>query len=90
MQKLKESKAIKNYLLEKNDLSSSLFEHGKHLVLVSRVLGSVIVFDTEAMAVNSAYKPQGNIVGCVADIENGIIELILDRAPYSTTVSLNL
>lgn len=89
LQKLQESKAIRYYLAEKNDLFSKLFEYGKHLVLVSRMLNSVILFDTESMEVISAYKPQGSIIGFVENKTAGVIELVLDCEPYYTAVSLN-
>lgn len=90
MQKLQEGKAIKYYLLEKNDLSSTLLEYENCLVLVSRMLGSVIFFDMQSMSVVSAYKTQGNIIGCNADLKNGNIKLILDRPPYNATLSFYL
>lgn len=86
---LNESKPIRMYLHEKNDLFSSLYEIGdKYLVLVTRLLNSVIVFDLNSMSVCAAHKFVGNIIGCVYDIST--IKITLDKYPYHVEMRLNL
>lgn len=86
---LGESKPIRMFLHEKNDLFSNLYEIGdKYLVLVTRLLNSVIVFDLSNMSVCAAHKLDGNIIGCVYSAST--IKITLDKHPYHVEMQLNL
>ncbi len=88
---LRESKPIRMYIHEKNDLCSTLYEiNNRYLVLVSRLLNSVIVFNLNDMCVHSAYKYDGNIIGCSYDETNKLIGIILDRFPYQEKIHFSL
>ncbi len=88
---LNESDPIRYYLREKNDLFSELFEfEDNFLVLVSRLLNSVIVFNTEQMSVLTAYKINGNIIGHSLSCDKTHLHITIDREPYELTLRLNL
>ena len=88
---LGESKPIRMYLHEKNDLFSNLYEiENKYLVLVTRLLNSVIVFDIDNMSVCAAHKLNGNIIGCAYDETTTSINITLDKHPYHVEMQLNL
>jgi len=88
---LSESKPMRMYLHEKNDLFSNLYEiDNKYLVLVTRLLNSVIVFDLDNMNVCAAHKLAGNIIGCVYDANTNMIDITIDKHPYHVEVQLNL
>lgn len=91
LESLSESKAIRMFLHQKNDLFSNLFEiEDRYLVLITRLLNSVIVFDLDNMCVRSAHKLDGNIIGCAYNEKTMTIDLTLDKRPYHTTMQLNL
>lgn len=91
MEILRESKPIKCYLREKNDLFSGIIElKERYLILVSRMLNSIIVFDIEQMKVLSAYKVDGNIIGYRASKEENKIYVTIDREPYQMKILINL
>ena len=91
MEILRESKPIKCYLREKNDLFSGIIElKERYLILVSRMLNSIIVFDIEQMKVLSAYKVDGNIIGYRASKEENNIYVTIDREPYQMKILINL
>lgn len=72
--------AVDGFLREKNDISSKVLEpkDGRHLILISRMLNSVIVFDTAGMTVLSACKHHGDIIGWRdTELQNGDIRLEL-------------
>jgi len=88
---LSESEPIRMYLHEKNDLFSNLYEIGdSYLVLVSRLLNSVIVFDLKEMNVCSAHKFDGNIIGCAFDESAKTLDITLDKRPYQVNLLLNI
>ena len=88
---LSESKPMRMYLHEKNDLFSNLYEiENKYLVLVTRLLNSVIVFDLDNMYVCAAHKLDGNIIGCVYDETTNSIDITLDKYPYHVEIQLKL
>ena len=79
-----------NLLREKNDLLSVIFEpDGRNLVLVSRLLNSVIVFDTCRMSVRATYKVHGNIIG-IHSISDTSVRLFCDSVPINVCINLNL
>ena len=88
---LSESKPIRMYLRQKNDLYSTLYEiENRYLILVTRLLNSIIVFDLNNMSVLSAYKLDGNIIGCICKDNGKTLELTLDKSPYHAQIQLNL
>lgn len=90
LESLSESKSIRMYLHQKNDLFSNLYEiEDQYLILVTRLLNSVIIFDLNTMSVYSAYKLDGNIIGCVYDETTKTIDITLDKSPYYVKIQLN-
>jgi len=88
---LGESKPIRMYLHEKNDLFSNIYEIGdKYIVLVTRLLNSVIIFDLDNMNVCAAHKFEANVVGCIYDKATRTIGITLDKRPYLVKLQLNL
>ena len=79
---------LRAFLREKNDVMSQLIVCDEnHLILVSRMLGSIIVFDTKKMAVSAAYKHRGDIVGCTV-LSRTELEIISCTIPYKTRYRL--
>ncbi len=90
IEQLHDASPLHSYLREKNDLFSTLYEFGdRHLVLVSRQLNSIIAFDIKTLTVVSAFKINGNIIGCFTPTETSI-ELIVDKEPYKLLFNINL
>ncbi|MBQ3005271.1 MAG: hypothetical protein IJD88_05010, partial [Clostridia bacterium] len=88
---LVESKAIRIYLREKNDLFSGLHEiNERYFILISRMLNSAILFDIKKMKVVSAYKVNGNIIGYSVDIQSLNIDIFIDREPYQQSLSIKI
>lgn len=90
IEQLHDASPLHSFLREKNDLFSTLYEFGdRHLVLVSRQLNSIIAFDIKTLTVVSAFKINGNIIGCFTPTETSI-ELIVDKKPYKLLFNINL
>ena len=93
-ERLSDHSALEGFLREKNDISSIVLEvnDGKQLILISRMLNSVIVFDVNNMQVISAYKHHGNIIGWrIIDNNDEQIQLGLfsNVDPFFLTLTLH-
>ena len=72
----------------KNDITSKLIRKGNVLLLVSYMLNSVIVFDTEKMNIQEARKWDGEISG-IKELPCGF-EIYSEGYPYKSTVKFNI
>lgn len=91
LEHLQISTPLDSYLREKNDLFSELLEIGnRYLVLISRMLNSIVIFDMCSMSILFAYKTDGNIIGCTVDDTKTKLELYLDREPFRSVVTIDL
>ena len=85
---------FESFLSEKNDLSSGLVEvvGGRFLILISKLLSSVVVFDTDRMEVVSAYLHPDKIIGwSVLNAESSpSIRLISNSEPAETELVFHL
>lgn len=87
--------AVDGFLREKNDISSKVLEsrNGGNLILISRMLNSVIVFDVANMTVLSSYKHHGDIIGWkITEHQNGNIQLELysNSDPFVGTIIIQV
>lgn len=90
LEQLRDSSIIRGFLREKNDLFSNLFYIKKrYLVLASRMLDSLILFDVKELKIIMAYKYHGHIVNSRLITESKI-EIICDKQPYNVVVKLNI
>ena len=80
---------FETFITEKNDISSSLYEfkRSNHLLLVSKRLNSVILFNIDEMKVVSAYKSDKKILASVFDEENKTLTIYTGN---STTEKLKI
>ena len=85
----KDSSSLNCFIREKNDVTSQILETGKYIILVSKSLSSVIVFDTETLSVAETYKHHGKIIGSKFN-DNSSITLYSDKAPYRMEIEVNL
>lgn len=91
----KDRSAVDGFLREKNDISSRVFESSncECLILISRMLNSVIIFDVANMTVLSSYKHHGDIIGWkITEHQNGNIQLELysNSDPFLRTLIIRL
>lgn len=87
----KDATSLGSYLREKNDLFSVLLEvDEQHILLVSRILNSIIIFDIDSMKIIAAYKVNGNIIGYNVIDDYKSIQLILDKEPYMIEFHIHL
>jgi hypothetical protein len=91
IEKLRDSSWIYSYLREKNDLFNICYESedARYVILVSRMLNSIIVFDTKNLIILDAYKHSCDIIGCRL-LDNNTIELVSNSSPYHCQFKVNL
>lgn len=86
----KDRSPLLRYLRARNDTISTLFEpDDRHLVLISRGLNAVLVFDVKENVVSAMYKIPGNIIG-VQKANGTIIDLVCDTLPMHILIDLHL
>ncbi len=86
----KDQSPLMGYLRSKNDIMNVLFEpDDRHLILISRSLNAVLLFNIHESVLSAIYKVSGNIIG-VQKAENDSIELVCDEQPTHICIALNL
>ena len=86
----KDRSPLLRYLRARNDTISTLFEpDDRHLVLISRGLNAVLVFDVKENVVSAMYKIPGNIIG-IQKANGTIIDLVCDTLPMHILIDLHL
>lgn len=91
----KDRSAVEGFLREKNDISSKVLEsqNGEYLILISRMLNSVIVFDVANKTVLSSYKHHGDIIGWKSEEQQDgsfQLELYSNSAPFVRTLIIRV
>ena len=90
IEEMADASVYNNFIREKNDIMSSVYEFGdRYMVLLSRMLNSLVVFDLSEMKIISAHKFKGNIIGDRLADEN-TVEVIVDRMPYFRKIKLDV
>lgn len=88
IERFKDGTPKKSYLREKNDLFSKLYQFDGFIVLVTHLMNSVVVFDTNKMQVVGAYKHSSNIIGSRLR-EDSVLEVTCECQTNSFIVDFN-
>ena len=88
-ERMKDSTHLSCFLREKNDIFSELLcsESEQYLVLISRMLNSLIMFDKTQNKVVAAYKHPSTIIGS-RQINGNTLEIISNQKPYRTNLRI--